>query len=76
MKNGKAITIRERLQKLEQEVEQLRSFVETRVETKDWRSIVGSHAGDPVFEEIVRLGQAFREAERRKARRRKRPVKQ
>jgi hypothetical protein len=70
MKNGKLNALNARLHRLEEEVRQLRAKINACAEPKGWQSIAGAHAGDPVFAEITRLGQKFREAERRKARRR------
>ena len=57
-------TIRDRIEKLEFEVAELkrRSIVENK---KDWLSkVAGSFRNDPDFEEIVRLGREIREADR------------
>lgn len=75
MKNGKFDALDQRLQRLEDEVRQLRATIEAQIEPKGWQSIAGSHAGDPVFAEITRLGREIRESERRKARRGRKAVK-
>ena len=53
-----------RVQRLEEEVRQLKGLADTR---PWWEKIAGSHKDDPVFAEIVRLGAAIRRAERRRA---------
>ena len=62
MKNGKPLGIDERLQRLEADLCQLRALVETQLHPKGWHAFVGTHAGDPVFAEIVRLGRKYRES--------------
>jgi len=54
----------QRVQRLEEEVRQLKGLADTR---PWWEKIAGSHKDDPVFAEIVRLGAAIRRAERRRA---------
>jgi hypothetical protein len=34
--------------------------------TKDWRAIIGTFADDPIFEEAMELGRAYRESQRPK----------
>jgi uncharacterized protein (UPF0335 family) len=54
----------ERVQRLEDEVRQLKQQGDSR---PWWEKIAGSHKDDPVFAEIVRLGAAIRRAERRQS---------
>ena len=62
MRNGKLNGLDERLQRLENEVRHLRALLETHVQPKGWHAFVGTHEGDPVFDEIVRLGRKYRES--------------
>ena len=71
MKNGKWSEFELRLQRLEEEVRQLRSTIEATQQPLGWKAFAGSHAGDPVFHEIVELGRKLREAERPKPSRKK-----
>lgn len=69
MKNGKISAIETRLLKLEEEVRRLRTTIEAAQQPLGWKAFAGSHAGDPVFREIVELGRKLREAERPRQRR-------
>ncbi len=62
MKNGRLTVFNQRLQRLEEEVRQLRTIVESHPQPKGWQAFVGTHEGDPVFDEIVRLGRKYRES--------------
>ena len=61
-----------RLTILEREVRELRTKLGERTGVPWYRQIVGAFKDDPVFDEIVRLGAEYREADRRRARRRAR----
>jgi hypothetical protein len=61
-----------RLASLEREVRELRTKLGEQSSVPWYRQIVGAFKDDPVFDEIVRLGAAYREADRRKTRRRAR----
>ena len=71
MKNGKPIALESRLKRLEADVAEIKALLQVREEPKEpwWKAVVGTFEGDPVFEEISRLGREIREKERRKARR-------
>lgn len=71
MKNGKPIDLESRLKGLEADVAEIKALLQAQQEPKEpwWKAVVGTFEGDPVFEEISRLGQEIREKERRKARR-------
>jgi uncharacterized protein (UPF0335 family) len=64
MNNQSLKQLAERVQRLEEEVRQLKGQADTR---PWWEKIAGSHKDDPVFAEIVRLGAAIRRAERRQS---------
>lgn len=60
-------TIEERLQKLEWELEALKTKSVQKDGQSDWLStMIGSFENDPDFDEIVRLGKEFRHADRPK----------
>ena len=57
-------SIEKRVAVLEQELTALKKIIQgTRVE-KDWRKTVGKSAGDPGFDEMIRLGREFRQENR------------
>lgn len=57
--------IQERLTKLEREFEALKQRMEKPETMKDWLGRVsGRFKGDPDFDEIVRLGREWRQAQR------------
>jgi hypothetical protein len=60
----------ERVSSLEAEVARLKERIEEPAVSSrsDWRSIVGSFANDPAFEEAMRLGREWRESFRPKKR--------
>lgn len=59
--------IEARVDNLETEVERLKTMVGNSVAPiKDWRSIVGTFADDPMFDEAMRLGREYRESLRPK----------
>ena len=58
-------TIEERLETLEQEMNLLKVKADAADPGRDWISaIIGSFAGDPEFDEIVRFGKELRNADR------------
>ncbi|HZT82333.1 MAG TPA: hypothetical protein VFA26_19045 [Gemmataceae bacterium] len=70
-----AIPLEQRVAALEAEVARLKSRLESKEkkETKDWLDVVwGAFAGDPAFEEAMRLGREYRESLRPKPTRRRR----
>ncbi len=60
-----ATDLEERVARLEAEVSQMKN---TSAETADdgpwWKKVVGIFADDPTFEEAMRLGREYREAQR------------
>jgi hypothetical protein len=71
MKNGKQIEWEARLERLEADVKEIKSMLQAQQPKEPWwKAVVGTFEGDPVFEEISRLGAEIREKERQKARRR------
>lgn len=61
-----------RVTSLEREVCELRTKLGEQTNVPWYRQILGAFKDDPVFDEIVRLGAEYREADRRRARRRAR----
>ncbi len=58
-------TVEERLAHVERDVQELKSEVQRLRPTEGWiDKITGSFKGDPDFEEILRLGQEIRRADR------------
>lgn len=49
-----------RLDYLEQELRELRSRLGKNGQKNEWRSIAGSFADDPLFEQAAKLGAAYR----------------
>jgi hypothetical protein len=64
-----ASTLESRVTILEQQVAELRA-AGTAANGRDWRRTVGMFAGDEVMKEILDEARKYREADRRKARRR------
>jgi hypothetical protein len=62
-------TLKNRVAVLEQQVAELRA-AGTAAGGKDWRRTIGMFAGDEVMKEILEEARKYREADRRKARRR------
>ncbi|MFQ5632410.1 MAG: hypothetical protein ACE5I1_26880 [bacterium] len=60
-------TIEQRIAILEKELFALKSHLENNSQKPWWLKIAGAFENDPVFDEIVELGQKFREQERAKA---------
>jgi hypothetical protein len=58
--------IEKRLERVEAELAALKKRLETGdiPRAKDWRRTFGTSANDPEFDEIVRLGQEYRKAQR------------
>ena len=61
--------LEKRLAQLEQRIAQMEKHVQGSA-THDWRSTIGMFAGDEVMERICQAALEFREADRRRARRR------
>ena len=75
MKNGKQIDWEGRLERLEADVKEIKALLQAQQEPRGWKAVVGAFADDPVFDEILRLGNEEREKGRRKARRQPRKSK-
>lgn len=71
MKNGKPISFKARLERLEGDVKEIKAMLQAQQVPKQpwWEEMIGVFADDPVFDEIDRLGREIREKERKKARR-------
>jgi hypothetical protein len=67
--NMKQKTLEERVAALEQRVAELSDAIKKGTAEKDWRSTVGMFSGDEVMKRIDEAGRKWREAERRKAKR-------
>lgn len=63
-----AVTLEERLARVEQLVEELVRKSERPKREKDWRRTVGMFRGDPIMKEIIEEGRRIREADRQAAR--------
>jgi hypothetical protein len=74
MKNGKPTDWEARLERLEAEMKEIKAMLEAQ-QPQGWKAVAGAFAADPVFEEILRLGNEVREKERRKIRGRREKVK-
>jgi hypothetical protein len=61
--------LEERVKALEQQVAELQAALANGTPLKDWRSTVGMFSGDETMKRIDEAGRQWREAERRKARR-------
>lgn len=66
MSNESIQELQARVARLEEEVQHLKGELERVTQPKQpwWERIAGSHANDPVFAEIVRLGAEIRRADR------------
>jgi hypothetical protein len=71
MKNGKPNSMEERLERLEADVKEIKTLLQTQQAAKEpwWKPFVGMFANDPVAEEVRKITDAIRAKERRKARR-------
>ena len=65
-------SLEERVAALEREVAELRAALANGAPKKDWLSTVGMFTGDEVMKRIEKAAVKYREADRRKARRRQR----
>jgi len=65
MKND--LTLQQRIDLLEQEINQIKSHLFNNYRKPWWQKIVGVFENDPDFEQISSLGQAIREQERMEA---------
>jgi hypothetical protein len=72
MKNGKPVSLETRLQRLEDDVNEIKALLQAQQGPKKpwWENVVGTFANDPVAHEIIKLGLEVRERDREKARRR------
>lgn len=57
-------TLAERMERLEKEVERIKSEIANPMPRKDWRAWCGTAKGDPGFDEMIRLGQEYRKRQR------------
>jgi hypothetical protein len=64
--------LEERVAALEMEVERLKAQV-GKTPKRGWRAIVGTFANDPIYEEAMRLGKQWRDADRPKPTRKRKP---
>ena len=73
MKNGKPVSLEERLEHLEADVKEIKSLLQAQQEPKEpwWKALVGMYENDPAFEEVDRIIRENREKQRRQARRRR-----
>lgn len=65
------LTLKERVEKLEAQVERLEKELEQAKppKEKDWRSTFGIFANDPLYEKAARLGREYRERDRQRDKR-------
>jgi hypothetical protein len=56
-------TLEERVATLEQELKHVKDQLASQKPPKDWLDTFGAFANDPGFDEMVREGRAYREAE-------------
>jgi len=63
------VSIEERIESLEREVELLKSSIEKagRDEHTWWKTLAGTFKDDPIFDEIAEAGKKYRRSKRRKA---------
>lgn len=66
-------TIEERVATLERELAELKTTVANGSWTKDWRRTIGMFTGDEVMKRIDEEARKYREADRKRARRRATP---
>ncbi len=57
-------TLMERMERLEQEVERIKSDMVGKPGKRDWQAWCGSSSDDPGFDEMVRLGREYRRQQR------------
>jgi hypothetical protein len=75
MKNGKPMDLETRLESLEADVREIKAMLEAQRPKQGWKAIAGTFADDPVFAEILRLGNEVREKERAAFRRKQNKAK-
>lgn len=54
-------SLAERMERLEKEVERIKSEIAGQPGRKDWRAWFGSAKDDPGFDEMIRLGKEYRQ---------------
>ncbi|MEQ1715941.1 MAG: hypothetical protein ABL907_08145 [Hyphomicrobium sp.] len=57
-------TLAERMERLEQDVDRIKSEIASKPARKDWRSWCGTAKDDPGFDEMIRLGKEYRQSQR------------
>ena len=57
-------SLAERMERLEKEVERIKSEIAGQSERKDWRAWFATAKDDPGFDEMVRLGKEYRQSVR------------
>lgn len=70
MKNGKMPSLEARLTRLEEEVRRIKVLLENGPPKPGWQAVVGTLAGDPVYDEIRKVTMDLIEKDRRQGRRR------
>ena len=66
-------TLKERVEKLEAQVQKLTEALENAKPARDWRKSIGAFKDDPGYAEMARIGREIREKDRAKAKRNARP---
>lgn len=57
-------TLERRVEIVEAELRDLKEGVRVKKREKDWRRTVGSAKDDPLFDEMIELGRAYREKQK------------
>lgn len=55
-------SLAERMERLENEVERIKSEIASQPARKDWRAWCGTAKDDPGFDEMIRLGKEYRQS--------------
>lgn len=71
MKNGKLMTLEQRVQRLETDLRVIKELLQKNMEAKEpwWNAIAGIYQNDPEAQEVMKSVLEMREKERRQARR-------